>query len=239
MNEIDLLTTIGANVPPLSDAARGRVRTMLLARAQATGPMTAPATYALTAPAGPPQPAGRRAAAPRRRRLALLALAGAAAAAAATALPLALGTPAYAVERLADGTVTVQIHQFLEPEKLQASLREAGVRAVVDYLPAGRSCRQPRGRQAAVPALLLERPVDGSGGVMFQVPPGRLKAGQTLIVEATFVRDDPARAGSIATSVVEGPVTPCAAVSGPAGDDPVKVVPIRPGEAHPGTPAGS
>ncbi|MFC6086253.1 hypothetical protein [Sphaerisporangium aureirubrum] len=227
MNEIDLLAKIGDDVPPLSDAARGRVHHMLLVQAGA---------------ARPEAPTRRRGAVlrgtPRRRGLRAAVLAGAAAAVAAVAVPLALGTPAYAVDRLPDGTVTVRIHEFLEPKRLQASLREAGVPAEVDYLPAGQTCRGPRGVRPATAGLALEWPPDGSG-ITFRIPPDRLRPGQTLVIVATFAADDPARAGSIAMSVVEGRAARCTAVPGPAGDGAVKVVPIRPGEVRPGTPAGS
>ncbi|MBB6472876.1 hypothetical protein [Sphaerisporangium rubeum] len=221
MNEIDLLARIGGDVPPLSDTARRRVHDMLLARAAAADTATTP--HASRAP---------------RRRLRVLALAGTAAAAtAAIAVPLSLGSPAYAVDRLSDGTVTVRIHEFLEPKKLQASLREAGVPAEVDYLPAGQACRQPRGVQAATAQLAVDQPADG--GLAFRIPAGQVKAGQTLVLVATFADDDPSKAGTIAMSVVEGRAARCTAVPAPAGDGAVKVVPNRPGDARPGTPAGS
>ncbi|MEO3813933.1 hypothetical protein ABGB17_33465 [Sphaerisporangium sp. B11E5] len=219
MNEIDLLARLGDDAPPLSDTARRRVHDMLLARAEAADTVTTP-----RAPRAP------------RRGLRVLALAGTAvAAAAAIAVPLSLGTPAYAVDKLPDGTVTVRIHEFLEPKKLQASLRDAGISAEVDYLPVGQACRQPRGVQPATAQLAVEQPADG--GLAFRIPAGQVKPGQTLVFVATFADDDPSQAGSIAMSVVEGRAARCTAVPAPAGDGAVKVVPIRPGEAQPGTPA--
>jgi hypothetical protein len=160
-----------------------------------------------------------------------------AAAAAAIALPLALGTPAYAVRKLPDGTVTVRIHEFLEPKKLQASLREAGIRAEVDYLPIGQTCRQPRGTQAAPVRLTAEQPADG--GAAFRIPSGQVGPGRTLVVVATFAENDPAHAGSIAMSVVNGQASPCTATPDPTGGGPVTVAPIRPGQIPKGTPANS
>jgi hypothetical protein len=91
----------------------------------------------------PALPASRR---PRRTRL-IVAGASGAAALAAVALVASSGdvtSSAYAVEPSADGDVTVQIHELSEALELQTSLRDAGIPAVVDYLPAGqKSCIAP------------------------------------------------------------------------------------------------
>lgn len=230
MNEIDLIGKLGSEVPPLSPAARERVHERMLARAGV-----------IDSRAGLDGRPARRPM-PRRRRAILLTLTGVTAAATAAVLPLALSTPAYAVSKRSDGTVTVEIREFLEPKKLQASLREAGVAAVVDYLPIGQSCQQPRGRSVATAQILMERPAKDSDGVLFQIAPGSLKSGQTLVVEATFDQNNPAKAGNIATSVVEGQATDCKVTRDPAaqnGDGSVKVVPVQPGKDMPGVPAGS
>lgn len=83
---------------------------------------------------------------PRRARL-ILAGAGGAAALAAVAIVASSGdvtSSAYAVDPKPDGDVTVQIHELSEALQLQTSLRDAGIPAVVDYLPAGqKSCIAP------------------------------------------------------------------------------------------------
>lgn len=74
-----------------------------------------------------------------------LALAGgvAAAAAVATLAGVALDggeETAWAVERNADGTVTVKINSLSDADGLERKLNAAGVPALVQYLPAGKAC---------------------------------------------------------------------------------------------------
>lgn len=78
---------------------------------------------------------------PRRTRIGL-AVAGGAAAATVAAVALVAGSGdrpsnAYAVERLADGAVSVSINSLSDADGLERKLREAGVPAVVDYDPTG------------------------------------------------------------------------------------------------------
>ncbi|MES1247249.1 MAG: hypothetical protein ABUS54_06215, partial [Actinomycetota bacterium] len=83
----------------------------------------------------------------RRGRRRLVAVAGVAAVASAAivgVLVLDGGTPAaYAVTKHADDSVTVEVDSLTDAAGLQAALAAAGVRAVVDYLPAGKMCKQP------------------------------------------------------------------------------------------------
>jgi hypothetical protein len=78
-------------------------------------------------------------------------------AAAAVAVVVVAGpssTPAYAVTKNADGTVTLSLHELAmkpaEQKKLAAKLRGAGVNMIVDTLPAGKTCADGRGRSADV-----------------------------------------------------------------------------------------
>jgi hypothetical protein len=48
--------------------------------------------------------------------------------------------PAYAND---DGTVTVEISSLNDAAWLERKLREAGISAVVQYLPPGKACKQP------------------------------------------------------------------------------------------------
>jgi hypothetical protein len=218
MDELDLLARLGADVAPMSEVTRTRIRGQVLAKA---GEL--------------PAAGGRRSfrPAPRRRRRVLRGgvLVGSLAAAAtafAVAAPIGGVTPAYALDRKPDGTVSVQIREFVHPEKLQAGLRAAGVPAVVDYVPSGQACRQPRGRvvnnQGPVTAGMMVAP-GGDHQTTFQVSPGTVRAGQTLVVEASYAKDHPTRAGSLAMSIIEGPVLPCQ--PGPA--------PAPPAAGQPGT----
>ncbi|MFF5263437.1 hypothetical protein ACFY4C_31285 [Actinomadura viridis] len=223
MNEIDLLARLGGEVPPMPDRAREDARLALMERAGAerAGPAAVPAGSAEGGPVrplawiqrgharGPGRARGRR----RPLRMgAAAALAAAAAVTAAVAVPWGQDTPAYAVEKRPDGSVEIRIREFLEPRRLQASLREAGIPAVVDYLPDGQVCRRPRG--AAVPPheaprLVREPLAKDEPGTLLRIAPGRLAPGQSLIITAGFDRNDPSRAAGVAMQVVRGPVRDC------------------------------
>ncbi|WP_432927248.1 hypothetical protein ACQPZZ_38400 [Microbispora sp. CA-135349] len=163
----------------------------------------------------------RSAGRPRRRPLrpALLASALALGVAAAVGVPALLGggTPAYAVSRNADGTLTITINQAKDPEPLEATLRGMGVNAVVDYIPMGKRCSpQPRStsflsRQEA------QHPADGRPLVIwppdqpgFRIDPAAVKPGQTAVLELS-VSDDGRTAG-IWANISNGPVAPCTLV---------------------------
>jgi hypothetical protein len=98
----------------------------------------------------------------RRRPLALaggLAAAAAAAALAGVALNGGDGT-AWAVERNADGTVTVRIDSLSDADGLERMLAAEGVPALVQYLPAGKACAGAPGTGAPLPP-----PAEGNGRV--------------------------------------------------------------------------
>jgi hypothetical protein len=98
----------------------------------------------------------------RRRPLALLGgLAAAAAAAALVGVALSGddGT-AWAVERNADGTVTVRIDSLSDADGLERKLAAEGVPAMVQYLPAGKACAGAPGTGAPFP-----RPAAANGGL--------------------------------------------------------------------------
>jgi hypothetical protein len=160
-----------------------------------------------------------------RRRLlrpAVLAPALGLAAAAAVALPLVLGgTPAYAVVKNADGTVSITINEAKDPKALQADLRRMGYNIVVDYLPVGKKCAtRPRGshwlsKEQAPLAVFPPTSEDFPG---FQIDPAQIKPGQTGVLEFG-VNDNPKPGGVIAAiwaRVSDGPVAPCELVDGNA-----------------------
>ncbi|MCP2357147.1 hypothetical protein HD597_004167 [Nonomuraea thailandensis] len=165
----------------------------------------------------------------RRRRLlrpAILAPAVGLAAAAAVAIPLAFGgTPAYAVAKNPDGTVSITINEAKNPKGLEAELRRMGYNIVVDYLPAGKKCAtRPRGshwlsKELAPLAVFPPTSEDFPG---FQIDPAQIKPGQTGVLEFG-VNDNPQPGGVIAAiwaRVSDGPVGPCELVDGdaPLGD---------------------
>jgi hypothetical protein len=99
-----------------------------------------------------PKPARARVLTARRAGLGLAA-ACAVTAATVVALPGSGASSAYAVEQHPDGTVTVHLYELSldqhEQEKLVGELREAGVNAEIEYLPAGYQCAGPRGEGGA------------------------------------------------------------------------------------------
>ncbi|MCA2226072.1 hypothetical protein [Nonomuraea aurantiaca] len=173
-----------------------------------------------------------------RRRLlrpALLAPALGLAAAAAVALPLVFGgTPAYAVTKNADGTVTITINEAKDPKALQADLQKMGYDIIVDYLPAGKKCAtRPRSphwlSKEQAPLAVFPPPDDVSG---FQIDPAQIKPGQTGVLE--FGVNDNPKPGDVVAAiwarVSDGPVAPCELVDGnaPLGDPGTAPVPEKP-----------
>jgi hypothetical protein len=94
-----------------------------------------------------------------------LVLAGGLAAAAGVAIAAGLpiggdsgGTKAYAVSKNPDGTVTVKIDALSDAPGLERELSQAGVPALVQYLPSGKTC-------AGMPAMLATRSTPSEAGV--------------------------------------------------------------------------
>jgi hypothetical protein len=178
--------------------------------------------------------------APAKRASSRLVLSGAATAAAAAAgasvfvLGAGSATPAFAVDRQADGDVSVTINRLSDAPELEAKLRAAGVPAVVDYTPAGKTCRQPRGtapsgssgKAAAVSgakrtgSAIASTP---SGATTFTITRGSVTPGETLVVMTSGGGDGPT---SLGIAIVSGAVSPCELVDAPplpapgAGDSP-------------------
>jgi hypothetical protein len=161
-----------------------------------------------------------------------LALTGAVAA--VVALALAAGLPigggngdsaAYAVTQNADGTVTVQIDSLRDAAGLQRKLGEAGVPALVQYLPPGKACegmRVKRGGPDPAPGLvdsIVQEHEDGS--IRFTIDK-REHRGQTLVVRSQdFAPGQPVpgqtgaasqAASSVGVSFEDGAARPCKVV---------------------------
>jgi len=111
-------------------------------------------------------PAGAPAKPHRTRRRLMLGAAVAAAAGAAVAIVGIPGTnhngtpAAWAVTKNADGTVTVKISDYVDPEGLQRKLRQAGLRADVVTLPPSCVPRTPGGVFVAVEGDTFAPPYD-------------------------------------------------------------------------------
>jgi hypothetical protein len=135
------------------------------------------------------------------------------------------GSAAYAVTRNADGTVTVQINALRDAEGLQRKLREAGVPALVQYLPAGKACegaRVSRGAGDPAPGLVdAVVQVNDDGSIRFTIDKTE-HAGQTLVVRShDFAPGQrvpgqpagaPAAASSVGVAFENAAVRPCKVV---------------------------
>jgi hypothetical protein len=156
-----------------------------------------------------------------------LALAGGLAAVLAAAVTagvvvLSAGTQAaYAVTRNADGTITVEIDSLTDAAGLQAKLQEAGVNAVVEYLPAGKMCRQPWFTPAGAAARggmqqsSVGRTADGA--TQFTIS-GDRPAGTTLVITT---QTGPGREQALGIAYAQGDVPPCLVVDAPPGSGPL------------------
>lgn len=155
------------------------------------------------------QPVPRR---PPRARLALGGVATAAAAAAAAVIATGGGSPepAYAVERQADGDVTVTVNSLRDADGLERKLRAAGVPAVVDYTPEGKMCKSPRGTLTSDGKLTMGVSSSDGGATTFTVPRD-LGSDRTLVIQASVGE----RSTAVGVDIVEGAVAPCELVDAP------------------------
>jgi hypothetical protein len=153
-----------------------------------------------------------------RRRLVLV---GAAAAVALTAAGVSFvafrSSPAYAVERDPDGSVRVYIHDYRDPEGLQRRLAAFGIRASVNYLPAGMACKEPRAEYVPpdqMPRGMVDWSTLGdSEDHYFKVFPQSIGANQTFVYTVQ-VSHHGGRSQRFSIRLANGPVAPCTSVPG-------------------------
>ncbi|MFJ9704562.1 hypothetical protein [Streptomyces sp. NPDC101234] len=138
-------------------------------------------------------------------------LAAAAIAAGVTvAVPNGTQTPAYAVEKNPDGTLTVSLRDLdwsggpQQFRQLADRIRAAGFTAVIDKIPPGRHCRLDRGK-----LLNQQRSGDGKGGYKYV-----MTHADAFLVEEHLpgpIRKGPAvqYAHYFKPSFIKGPVEPC------------------------------
>ena len=106
-----------------------------------------------------------------------------------------------------DGSVTVTINGLRDADGLERALRDEGVRAVVDYLPAGATCAPGRFRPAAAGEAgrsQLRQGADGS--VSFTIDRGTVAPGATLVIESSGGDGGPT---TMSIAVADGDVGPC------------------------------
>jgi hypothetical protein len=171
-----------------------------------------------------------------------LVLAGAAAvfvAIAAVAVVQLVGggaAPAYAVNKNDDGTVTVEISSLSDAAGLEQKLREAGIPAVVQYLPPGKACKQPWPTAApGTPSSAGDHSAGTAlkGGVEHTPDHTRFTISKTLPADTTVVImtqvNGPSQAAgpsSIGITLAHGEVQPCQIVDAPAGSPPLGAPPV-------------
>jgi len=145
-----------------------------------------------------------------RRRLILAAVGvGGLAVAAAVAVDRG-GAPAYAVERNDDGTVTVKIERFEDADGLEAAIERYGVNAEVDYLPWGKTCREPRYTVAPTADQQAAVSVGDSSGSSILLRPSEFDADETLvIVHSSTDQPGGVKVRGMLQLVAKGPVSPC------------------------------
>jgi len=162
------------------------------------------------------RPAPERVAAPARTIRPRLILAAGVVAATAAGVFVATGgdtaSPAYAVEKQPDGSVTVAVHSLSDAVGLQDKLRAAGIPAVVDYTPNGKMCLEPRGRPAiSGHAMRMGVRVRADHSATFTISRGGVQPGQTLVVTSSVGSS----VSSLAAEVIAGPVARCKLVDAP------------------------
>jgi hypothetical protein len=169
-----------------------------------------------------------------------LALAGATVALVAVATVAAVqlvsggAAPAYAVNKNDDGTVTVEISSLSDAAGLERKLRDAGIPAVVQYLPPGKACKQPWPGGTPAPGSLsspggkqaikggVEHTAGGSTRftISKDIPADLTLVIMTQVGAATDSDSETRGPSAIGIALVQGEVPPCEVVDAPAGSPP-------------------
>ena len=154
---------------------------------------------------------------PRRRPLLAAAAATVGTIAVAGALWLSASPAAYAVSAADNGDVTVTVTRLEDTEGLTAALAAHGIRAAVDYLPAGKTCAPGRYLEAH-PSGQFQVGIGARGGqpgFSISVPKAGWDPSWTLVLSHSG--DLTAMTGSV--GVATGAVAPCQQVDGPPFPD--------------------
>lgn len=181
-----------------------------------------------------------------RRRLLAGGAVAAIAAAAAVAVPFLNGseTPAYAVTKNTDGTITLKINEFRDPAQVEKDLAAVGVTADVSYVKPGTRCAPDRGDADFGPSFskeelkskdpevhkkireAIENSANGKtfkmGGGQVRISPQYIKPEQTAVMEFTENEDQtsgpekPRALWGFSGYLVTGPVKPCKVIDDPS-----------------------
>jgi hypothetical protein len=156
---------------------------------------------------------GRRAPAVKRHRLVLAAATVAGVCAATAVTSQRGGEPAYAVTRESHGVVVITVRDFRDAPALSRRLHDLGVPAIVDYVPHGASCKEPRGTAVQnIPPGLYSPPTnipgeDSDSGWQMRIDTRLFRPGQTFVWE---ISTSPDGGSHTSTILMEGRVAPCA-----------------------------
>lgn len=151
--------------------------------------------------------------APARRRWRPALVAAAVVAAVAAIVPVLHTEAAYAVERDPDGSIRITIRQYKDAAGLQRRIASFGVRAAVDFLPAGRVCQGGRADFVApeqMPLALVDFSTLSEPDHYFKVHPEWIGAGQTFVYAAQINKGTT----KAAIRLADGPVGACVPVPG-------------------------
>ncbi len=219
MNELDELThltELGRSLDePADPLARQRQRVSLMHATEETAPARTAWHQRLAG-----------------RRIALAAAVGSVVAAGTVFTAVATDSqtnPAYAAEKLPNGTIKVTIREFRDAPGLERRLAKLGVRAVVTYLPPQKRCEhRPEWKNRLIddrhPVFefvnVLNKhhvPVDYKEAI---VHPDRIPAGYTVYIEVVYNRagGDGIWKGEVigmTEALASGPVDRCAVISWP------------------------
>jgi len=124
--------------------------------------------------------------------------------------------PAYAVERLPDGSIKILINEYRDPKGLQRRLEGLGVHAVIDYLTFGTTCREPRADFEPDNKGLLTwaDPEPGAKSSPLLLRADRIQPGQTFVFVA-YLEEWGAEQASVSIGLLaNGPVKPCERIPG-------------------------
>jgi hypothetical protein len=128
------------------------------------------------------------------------------------------GVPSsYAVTKAANGIVTIQVRDFRDAPGLEKRLKDLDVPAIVDNVPYGQMCREPRGKHVMdIPQGLYSLPENIPGekhGWQMRIDTKLFRPGQTFVW--TISAPANGEGGSTSTYLVEGPVASCVLVPAP------------------------
>lgn len=156
----------------------------------------------------------------RRRRLLVAAAAVAVAGVGAASLVVSQPAPAYAVDRAADGSVTVTVDRLADADKLTADLAKVGIKANVTYTDPGKVCADGRYTETAAPGSGTWEFMAGAGGNTMKIPADAIGSDKALVLTTTWT--DGGKTWSVSGGYAKGPVGACVQVPAPdlgAGQD--------------------